>query len=211
MKCYCVHCRKQTDSDHLENVKTKSGNRTYTKCRCKECGKVKSTFKKNQQGDGLFSKNPNVINLPGEKHIHGNFCGPSTNNRVRMDMIKNQNKSLPIDEIDKACMKHDLNYVKLRRMKKAGMDKDEIRQLTRKVDDVFIKDVGKAKGNPFKKAMIKTAFKGKKMTENITKNPLFVGEDDGRDPTIQQYPNTQLDLSGSGRRKKQMGRGLIRI
>lgn len=149
------------------------------------------------EGAGFFSKNKDVIKLPGEKHMHGNFCGPSTRVNERLELQK-QGKSLPIDGVDKACMKHDLNYVKLRRKKKAGTPMDELKKLTADVDKRFIRDVSKADGPFLKKQAIKIAFKGKALADNFLQEPLFVGRDKGKDPSKEQYSIDELDLAGDG-------------
>ena len=45
MKSYCVKCKKETESDDMEEVKTKNG-RNALKGKCKECGTVKFKFVK---------------------------------------------------------------------------------------------------------------------------------------------------------------------
>jgi len=206
---YCVHCRAQTESKNIETKSTKNGKRTYTSATCVQCGKIKTTFKRFQDGGSN-----DVIKLDGENHVHGNFCGPNTDNKKRIELMK-QGKSLPIDDIDKACFKHDMNYVKLRRKKKSGISDEDLKNLTRKVDDVFIDDVAKSRANAFDKKMIVTAIKGKKMVEDIGNKPLFVGNDQSRDPTPEQYPETELNLKGGRNKKvkvkKIVGGSIIRV
>ncbi len=200
---YCVHCRSQTESKNVETKPTKTGKRFYTSATCEQCGKIKTTFKKFQNGGGN-----EVIKLDGENHIYGNFCGPNTNNKVRNQMMKD-GKSLPIDEIDNACYKHDMNYVKLRRKKKSGISDEDLKNLTRKVDDVFINSVGKAKGNEFDKKMIITAIKTKKIAENIVNKPLFVGNDNSRDPSLSDYPENELNLNGGKNKKVRIKKKIV--
>lgn len=207
---YCVHCRAQTESKNIETKPTKTGKRFYTSATCSQCGKIKTTFKKFQEGG-----NNEVIKLDGEKHVYGNFCGPNTNNKVRSQLMK-EGKSMPVDDIDKACFKHDMNYIKLRRKKKSGLSDEDLKNLTRKVDDVFIDDVQKSNANAFDKKMIVTAIKGKKLTENILNKPLFVGNDQSRDPDMSQYPETELNLKGGKTKKvrikkKIVGGSIIRV
>jgi hypothetical protein len=148
-------------------------------------------------GEGFFSSDKPVLSFPGEKHMHGNFCGPGTDVRKRLKLQK-QGQSLPIDGVDSACMKHDLNYVKLRRKKVEGVSKEDLKKMTADVDDRFIRDVSRADGPFLKKQAIKFAFKGKSLADRFREDPLFVGEDKGKDPSIAEYPSRQLDLKGSG-------------
>jgi len=201
MDFYCIHCKQNTTSENIHAEKTKKGDRTYTKAICGTCNKVKSTFKIFQNGEGK-----KVVKLNGEQHLHGNFVGPNTNLKERMKMME-KGESMPIDDIDASALKHDKNYTILRRQKKAGISKKELLENTRKVDNTFLKDIEKAKGSALKKTAIKSAFLAKKGVENITGNPLYVGKDKGKDPTMEQLPDMQI---ASGRKKKK-GKGRAEV
>jgi len=203
MDFYCIHCKQQTESSDITCQKTKKGDRTFSKATCVTCGKVKSTFKNfSQTGEGKKK----TIKFEGEQHVHGNFVGPNTNLKKRMELME-IGESLPIDDIDKSALKHDKNYAILRRQKKAGISKKELLDNTRKVDNTFLKEIEKANANIAKKTAIKSAFLAKKGIETLTKSPLYVGKDNGRDPTMEQLPDMQI---ASGRKKKKgKGRGEI--
>lgn len=49
MHCYCVKCKQKTDSEDEEVVKMKNG-LSRISCKCKECGKNKSSI----LGKGLY-------------------------------------------------------------------------------------------------------------------------------------------------------------
>jgi len=196
MKSYCVRCKAKTEGSGQVH---QNGSKYCYKSTCDQCGCKKCQFVSAQVGEGLLSKvfggKNDALKYPGEKHLPGyNYCGPGTDLKKRLG----DPKSAPVNGIDSACKRHDINYVNLRKLK-PEVSKKELLQRTQMVDDAFINEVKKADSNFLAKNAIRTAFATKKLQENITGNPSFVGVDKGKDALPSGYPAKYLNLSGKGK------------
>lgn len=117
---YCVKCKKQTETNNIQNIVSKNG-RLMLKGVCDVCGKNKTQFIKGSVSGGdltssLSSLTSNIklpwAKYPGEMHLPGHsFTGPGT----RLDLRLNQDGtpkswSTPVDRVDNAAYHHDLAY-----------------------------------------------------------------------------------------------------
>lgn len=87
----CIKCKKGDYSISFDV----QPNKLITQFLCKECG---------HNGKRILIKNEK-ISL--ELHIPGyNYCGPGTN------VVGRLNRNIgPVNELDKACMRHDIRYL----------------------------------------------------------------------------------------------------
>jgi hypothetical protein len=103
-----------------------------------------------------------------------NYVGPF--NRLDDEYLKSHP---PTDVIDEGAMKHDLEYSRIAKLRKAGTPKEEIERLIRVSDDAFLDNIRKNfKANPRASILGYAGIKGKNLAEDyagLDKN-LFVGE-----------------------------------
>ena len=103
-----------------------------------------------------------------------NYVGPF--NRLDDEYLKSHP---PTDVIDEGAMKHDLEYSRIAKLRKAGTPKAEIERLIRVSDDAFLDNIRKNfKANPRASILGYAGIKGKNLAEDyagLDKN-LFVGE-----------------------------------
>jgi len=118
---YCVKCRKMTKTRDARYVTTTRGRRML-KGVCSKCKSNKTKFIKQQKGgdftSSLTARTARIklpwAKFPGELHIPGHsFTGPGT----RLDMRLNSDNtpkswSTPINRVDGASYRHDLEYAK---------------------------------------------------------------------------------------------------
>jgi len=64
MESYCVKCKKQTLYDGEPQLLRTKNNRLILKGLCKVCGKTKTKFVSNKEGEGLLGR---LFKLPGGK------------------------------------------------------------------------------------------------------------------------------------------------
>jgi hypothetical protein len=103
-----------------------------------------------------------------------NYVGPF--NRLDDEYLKSHP---PTDVIDEGAMKHDLEYSRIAKLRKAGTPKAEIERLIRVSDDAFLDNIRKNfKANPRASILGYAGIKSKNLAEDyagLDKN-LFVGE-----------------------------------
>ena len=103
-----------------------------------------------------------------------NYVGPF--NRLDDEYIRTHP---PKDVIDEGAMKHDLEYSRIAKLRKAGAPKEEVERLIRVSDDAFLDNIRKNfKANPRASILGYAGIKGKNLAEDyagLDKN-LFVGE-----------------------------------
>jgi len=103
-----------------------------------------------------------------------NYVGPF--NRLDDEYLKSHP---PTDVIDEGAMKHDLEYSRIAKLRKAGTPKAEIERLIRVSDEAFLDNIRKNfKANPRASILGYAGIKGKNLAEDyagLDKN-LFVGE-----------------------------------
>ena len=116
---YCVFCKKKTGNKKIK-IETIKG-RSVQKSLCSVCGHKKTTFlPSKQRGKGIVDKF--ISALPVELHMLGtdetdkktkrtSFCGPGTklNKRLGSNDVPHD-WSKPINDLDRACYKHDIAY-----------------------------------------------------------------------------------------------------
>jgi hypothetical protein len=103
-----------------------------------------------------------------------NYVGPF--NRLDDEYIRTHP---PTDKIDEGAMKHDLEYSRIAKLRKAGTPKEEIERLIRVSDDAFLDNIKKHwRTNPRAAAMGYAGIKGKNVVEDVAglDRNLFVGE-----------------------------------
>lgn len=103
-----------------------------------------------------------------------NYVGPW--NRLDDEYLRTHP---PTDIIDEGAMKHDLEYSRIAKLRKAGAPKEEIDRLIRESDDAFLDNIRKNwRANPRASILGYAGIKGKNLAEDyvgLDKN-LFVGE-----------------------------------
>jgi hypothetical protein len=103
-----------------------------------------------------------------------NYVGPF--NRLDDEYLRTHP---PTDVIDEGAMKHDLEYSRIAKLRKAGTPKEEINRLIRASDEAFLDNIRKNfKANPRASILGYAGIKGKNLAEDyvgLDKN-LFVGE-----------------------------------
>ena len=150
MTTYCLKCEKHTGDVNPLIVSTKNG-RKRLQSKCKICGGSKSKFLPNKAGGDIAS----FINKAGKEfHVPGyNFCGPGTKLNERLGPGDNP-VTKPVNDIDRACMKHDIAY----------RDNKDLRS-RQEADVELIHDLNALKNlkltEKFTRGLIKTAMKGK--------------------------------------------------
>ena len=124
--------------------------------------------------DDIYDKYAEIKDK-GAAFITGtNYVGPW--NRLDEEYIRTHP---PTDKIDEGAMKHDLEYSRIAKLRKAGTPADEIERLIRKSDDEFLDNIKTHwRTNPKAAALGYAGIKGKNVAEDtvgLDKN-LFVGE-----------------------------------
>ena len=118
---YCVRCRKTTKTIDSRYITTSHGRRMQ-KGKCSKCKSNKTKFIKTQKGgdftSSLSARTAHIklpwAKFPGELHMPGHrFTGPGT----RLDRRLNSDNSpkswsRPINRVDSALYRHDLEYAK---------------------------------------------------------------------------------------------------
>lgn len=129
-------------------------------------------------GSGVFDTLKNKykeIKDKGAAFLTGtNYVGPW--NRLDEEYIRTHP---PTDKIDEGAMKHDLEYSRIAKLRKAGTPKEEIERLIRVSDDAFLDNIKKHwRTNPRAAAMGYAGIKGKNVVEDVAglDRNLFVGE-----------------------------------
>jgi hypothetical protein len=130
------------------------------------------------EGRGVFDPLKNLykdIKDRGAAVLTGtNYVGPF--NRLDEEYLRT---NPPMDKIDEGAMRHDLEYSRIAKLRKAGASKEEVERLIRKSDDEFLDNIKKHwRTNPRAAAMGYAGIKGKNVAEDVVgldKN-LFVGE-----------------------------------
>ena len=119
---YCVKCRKKTESEEGETIKTKN-NRFRLISNCCICGTKKSSFVKKQTGGDLVDVISSTI---GEIHLPGhNFTGPGTKLQERLER-----GDTPINRVDEISKNHDIAYSKSKDKKSTHIaDREMLKQL----------------------------------------------------------------------------------
>lgn len=111
-------------------------------------------------------------------------------------------QSLPVSDIDESSLQHDLNFVVLRRLWEGGMSQKDVLDLTRKVDQHYIKRVLASKNDSeVVKRAIQLVFKGKALHEDWNGKPLFVKNSNPavqKDPSVKEFPYMELDFGMKG-------------
>jgi len=140
--CYCVRCRKMTKTRDAQYVTTSHGRRMLQGKRLK-CKSNKTKFIKTQKGgDFTTLLNARTVHIklpwtkfPGELHMPGQqFTGPGT----RLDRRLNSDKSPkswshPINHVDSASYRHDLEYAKHSDVAKRN---DSDRKMIKELDSI---------------------------------------------------------------------------
>jgi hypothetical protein len=140
--------------------------------------KAPAYLSKELEGFGIFDPLKRIykdIKDRGAAVLTGtNYVGPF--NRLDEEYLRT---NPPMDKIDEGAMKHDLEYSRIAKLRKAGTPADEIERLIRKSDDEFLDNIKKHwRTNPRAAAMGYAGIKGKNIAEDtvgLDKN-LFVGE-----------------------------------
>jgi hypothetical protein len=118
MLLYCLKCRKKTNAINIQNVLTKN-NKPMIKGNCSICNSKVSQFSKIINGKGVVNTMLKYIpeihmSAPDGEYVEGgefnntkkySYCGPGTKYENR---FKQGYKG--INDLDKACMKHDQAY-----------------------------------------------------------------------------------------------------
>jgi hypothetical protein len=130
------------------------------------------------RGSGFFDDVKNKykeIKDKGAAYLTGtNYVGPF--NRLDEEYIRTHP---PTDKIDEGAMKHDLEYSRIAKLRKAGTPKEEIERLIRVSDDAFLDNIKTHwRTNPRAAAMGYAGIKGKNVVEDVAglDRNLFVGE-----------------------------------
>jgi hypothetical protein len=130
------------------------------------------------RGSGVFDDIKNKykeIKDKGAAYLTGtNYVGPF--NRLDEEYLRT---NPPTDLIDEGAMRHDLEYSRIAKLRKAGTPKEEIERLIRKSDDEFLDNIKKHwRTNPRAAAMGYAGIKGKNVVEDVAglDRNLFVGE-----------------------------------
>lgn len=130
------------------------------------------------KGKGILDrlkKEYNEIKDKGAAYLTGtNYVGPF--NRLDDEYIRTHP---PTDKIDEGAMKHDLEYSRIAKLRKAGTPKAEIERLIRVSDDAFLDNIKKHyRTNPRAAIMGYAGIKGKNVVEDVVglDRNLFVGE-----------------------------------
>ena len=138
MKIFCVQCESKTDTKNLEVITIK--NKRALKGLCVICGSKKIIF----VGEGDTTKCSDKSDYEGgdlvdfistaqpfEKHLPGHsFTGPSTRLDLRLNPdLTAKDRSLPINRVDEAAYKHNIQYM--------SKDKD----IRTKADEAMIKEL----------------------------------------------------------------------
>lgn len=131
-----------------------------------------------KRGSGFFDDVKNKykeIKDKGAAYLTGtNYVGPF--NRLDEEYLRT---NPPTDLIDEGAMRHDLEYSRIAKLRKAGTPKAEIERLIRVSDDAFLDNIKKHwRTNPRAAAMGYAGIKGKNVVEDtvgLDRN-LFVGE-----------------------------------
>ena len=103
-----------------------------------------------------------------------NYVGPF--NRLDEEYLRT---NPPMDKIDEGAMRHDLEYSRIAKLRKAGASKEEVARLIRESDDEFLDNIKKHwRTNPRAAAMGYAGIKGKNVAEDVVglDRNLFVGE-----------------------------------
>jgi hypothetical protein len=103
-----------------------------------------------------------------------NYVGPF--NRLDEEYLRT---NPPMDKIDEGAMRHDLEYSRIAKLRKAGASKAEVARLIRESDDEFLDNIKKHwRTNPRAAAMGYAGIKGKNVAEDVVglDRNLFVGE-----------------------------------
>jgi hypothetical protein len=129
-------------------------------------------------GSGFFDDVKNKykeIKDKGAAFLTGtNYVGPF--NRLDEEYLRT---NPPTDKIDEGAMRHDLEYSRIAKLRKAGTPKEEIERLIRVSDDAFLDNIKKHwRTNPRAAAMGYAGIKGKNVVEDVAglDRNLFVGE-----------------------------------
>ena len=72
MLCYCLRCRKNTESENPEVVKTKNG-RIKLLSKCSVCNSIKLKFIKGQEARGVLSNFDGTKNTISTWFTHGKY------------------------------------------------------------------------------------------------------------------------------------------
>ena len=130
------------------------------------------------RGSGVFDDIKNKykeIKDKGAAYLTGtNYVGPF--NRLDEEYLRT---NPPTDKIDEGAMKHDLEYSRIAKLRKAGTPKEEIERLIRVSDDAFLDNIRQHwRTNPRAAAMGYAGIKGKNVVEDVAglDRNLFVGE-----------------------------------
>ena len=159
---YCLKCKRKTPTIN-ESMTITSNGKKQKKGKCKACGTQKREF---TGGDivGMINKTGKEFHIPGY-----NFCGPGTKLKQRLDANDNPIPgSEPVNDIDRACMKHDINY------------RDNKDLASRHVADAqLIGDLNALKNlkltEKFTRGLIKNAMKGKiTFGMGVKKDKLYI-------------------------------------
>ena len=129
-------------------------------------------------GSGVFSTLGKIykdIKDRGAAVLTGtNYVGPF--NRLDEEYLRT---NPPMDKIDEGAMRHDLEYSRIAKLRKAGASKEEVARLIRESDDEFLDNIKKHwRTNPRAAAMGYAGIKGKNVAEDVVglDRNLFVGE-----------------------------------
>lgn len=141
-------------------------------------GDIKLPVYDDMNGSGVLDTLKNKykeIKDKGAAFLTGtNYVGPF--NRLDEEYIRTHP---PTDKIDEGAMKHDLEYSRIAKLRKAGTPKAEIERLIRVSDDEFLDNIKKHwRTNPRAAAMGYAGIKGKNVVEDVAglDRNLFVGE-----------------------------------
>lgn len=141
-------------------------------------GDIKLPVYDDMNGSGVLDTLKNKykeIKDKGAAFLTGtNYVGPF--NRLDDEYIRTHP---PTDKIDEGAMKHDLEYSRIAKLRKAGTPKAEIERLIRVSDDEFLDNIKKHwRTNPRAAAMGYAGIKGKNVVEDVAglDRNLFVGE-----------------------------------
>lgn len=151
------------------------------------------------KGKGILDrlkKEYNEIKDKGAAYLTGtNYVGPF--NRLDDEYIRTHP---PTDKIDEGAMKHDLEYSRIAKLRKAGTPKAEIERLIRASDDAFLENIKKHyRTNPRAAIMGYAGIKGKNVAEDVVglDRNLFVGEGK-KSKALKKRMMLVRELEGSG-------------